>query len=124
MSSSETCIISGRFFASFPVYRYYWNEGLLPYLNKKVVINYTSDNMDLLYVFDEDRRAVSVLSHRPHIKRTAQQVKGLAVRDHLLYRQVLVIDLIRTLPVKVFPPAGSMVVILHIIIKTDKEFFY
>ncbi len=38
--------------------RYYWNEGLLPYLNKKVVINYTSDNMDLLYVFDEDRRAV------------------------------------------------------------------
>lgn len=38
--------------------RYYWNEGLLPYLNKKVVINYTSDNMDLLYVFDEDRRAI------------------------------------------------------------------
>ena len=26
--------------------------------SKKVVINYTSDNMDLLYVFDEDRRAV------------------------------------------------------------------
>lgn len=38
--------------------RDYWNEALLPYFNKKVIINHTSDNMDMLYIFDEDMRAV------------------------------------------------------------------
>lgn len=38
--------------------RDYWNEKLLPYFKKKVIINHTSDNMDSLYIFDEDMRAV------------------------------------------------------------------
>ncbi len=39
-------------------HRDYWNKALLPYFQKKVVINYDPGNMDILNVFDEDMRAV------------------------------------------------------------------
>lgn len=38
--------------------RVYWNKALLPYFKKKVIINYDSENLDVLNVFDEDMRAV------------------------------------------------------------------
>lgn len=39
-------------------HRDYWNKALLPYFQKKVIINYDPENMDILNVFDEDMRAV------------------------------------------------------------------
>lgn len=39
-------------------HRDYWNEKLLPFLNRKVIINFVPENMDVLNVFDEDMRAV------------------------------------------------------------------
>ena len=41
-------------------HRDYWSEKLLPYFKKKVIINYDSENMDLLNIFDEDMRAICV----------------------------------------------------------------
>lgn len=41
-------------------HRVYWNKALLPYFKKKVIINYDSENLDVLNVFDEDMRAVCV----------------------------------------------------------------
>lgn len=38
--------------------RVYWDKALLPYFKKKVNINYDSENLDVLNVFDEDMRAV------------------------------------------------------------------
>lgn len=38
--------------------RVYWDKALLPYFKKKVIINYDSENLDVLNVFDEDMRAV------------------------------------------------------------------
>lgn len=38
--------------------RVYWDKELLPYFKKKVIINYDSENLDVLNVFDEDMRAV------------------------------------------------------------------
>ena len=40
--------------------RVYWDKALLPYFKKKVIINYDSENLDVLNVFDEDMRAVCV----------------------------------------------------------------
>lgn len=39
-------------------HRIYWNKALLPYFKKKVIINYDSENLDVLNVFDEEMRAV------------------------------------------------------------------
>lgn len=41
-------------------HRDYWNKKLLPLLNRKVIINFVPENMDVLNVFDEDMRAVCV----------------------------------------------------------------
>ena len=41
-------------------HRDYWSERLLPYYKKKVIINYDSENMDFLNVFDEYMRAICV----------------------------------------------------------------
>lgn len=38
--------------------RVYWNKALLPYFTEKVIINYDSENLDVLNVFDEDMRAI------------------------------------------------------------------
>lgn len=38
--------------------RVYWDKALLPYFKKKVIINYDSENLDVLNVFDEDMRAI------------------------------------------------------------------
>ena len=40
--------------------RDYWNKKLLPLFKKKVIINYDSENMDALNIFDEDMRAICV----------------------------------------------------------------
>lgn len=42
--------------------RHYTSERLLPYFNKKVIINYDSENMDMLYVFDTEMRALCTAS--------------------------------------------------------------
>lgn len=39
-------------------HREYWNEKLLPYFRKRVIINYVPENMDVLNVFDEEMRAI------------------------------------------------------------------
>lgn len=44
--------------------RIYWDKALLPYFKKKVIINYDSENLDVLNVFDEDMRAVCVAAAR------------------------------------------------------------
>lgn len=41
-------------------HRDYWNDKLLTLFKKKVIINYDSENMDVLNVFDEDMRAICV----------------------------------------------------------------
>lgn len=40
--------------------RVYWDKALLPYFKKKIIINYDSENLDVLNVFDEDMRAVCI----------------------------------------------------------------
>lgn len=40
--------------------RVYWDKELLPYFKKKVIINYDSENLDVLNVFNEDMRAICV----------------------------------------------------------------
>lgn len=40
--------------------RNYWNDKLLPYFQKKVIINYDPENIDVLNVFDEDMRSICV----------------------------------------------------------------
>lgn len=71
--------------------RYYTSEKLLPYFNKKVVINYASENMDMLYVFDEDMRAVctAVAKVRTPFRNTTEADIKKAEKEKKAVRQMV-----------------------------------
>lgn len=71
--------------------RVYWDKALLPYFKKKVIINYDSENLDVLNVFDEDMRAVclAVAKVRTPFRNTTEADYKKAMKQKKQARQMV-----------------------------------
>ncbi len=57
---------------------FYWNEALIPHLNKRVIVSYDSDDIESLYVFDTEYRAICIAKAKvltPFRKTTEEDYK-------------------------------------------------